>query len=50
MPRDDPGSLEESVYIDIVAYVLQQNAFPSGAEELKSDAETLKSILFVKKP
>src|SRR5215471_2813142 len=42
MPRSDPGSLNAAVYLDIVTYILQQNGFPSGESELKSDA--LKSI------
>jgi mono/diheme cytochrome c family protein len=38
MPRNNPGSLEPATYVDIVAYILQQNDFPVGASELKSDA------------
>lgn len=34
MPRTAPGSLTDAAYTDIVAYVLQLNAFPPGAEEL----------------
>jgi cytochrome c len=50
MPQDDRGSLNDPTCIDIVAYILQQNSFPSGAEELKADHEALKQILLVKKP
>lgn len=50
MPQDDRGSLNDPTCIDIVAYILQQNSFPDGAEELKADPEALKDILLVKKP
>jgi cytochrome c len=50
MPQDDMGSLDDKTCIDIVAYILQQNAFPDGASELRTDAETLRQILLVKKP
>lgn len=42
MPRNAPGTLETTTYVDIVAYVLQQNGFPSGVSDLSSD--NLKSI------
>jgi mono/diheme cytochrome c family protein len=42
MPRNDPGSLNTATYLDIVSYILQQNGFPSGESELKSDS--LKNI------
>jgi mono/diheme cytochrome c family protein len=42
MPRNEPGSLESATYVDIIAYILQQNGFPTGASELKADL--LKSI------
>jgi mono/diheme cytochrome c family protein len=50
MPEDDRGSLDDRTVVDIVSYILNQNAFPAGAEELVADAESLKKILIVKKP
>ena len=38
MPRGAPRSLDDSEYLDIIAYLLQVNAFPSGSEELTADA------------
>lgn len=38
MPAGLPGSLSDDVYLDIVAYVLQANAFPAGNDELRLDA------------
>lgn len=37
MPEDAPGTLEDQVYTDIVAYILQLNGFPAGAGELPPD-------------
>ena len=37
MPLADPGSLEEATYADIVAYILDRNAFPEGEDELDPD-------------
>jgi mono/diheme cytochrome c family protein len=47
MPRDAPASLRDETYVDIIAYVLQVNGFPSGREDLKSDS--LKNIQIVGK-
>lgn len=44
MPFDNPGSLEPSEYIDIVAYILELNAQPKGEQELAADVKTLKMI------
>ena len=38
MPANAPSSLEDGAYLDIVAYMLRQNAFPSGDSELTSAA------------
>lgn len=44
MPSDAPGSLKSQEVLDIVAYMLQVNGFPAGAEELKSaeDAQQIR--------
>ncbi|GMV05329.1 MAG: hypothetical protein AMXMBFR53_16080 [Gemmatimonadota bacterium] len=41
MPEDAPGSLEDQVYVDIVAYILQLNGFPAGSRELPPDQAVL---------
>jgi mono/diheme cytochrome c family protein len=38
MPRRAAGSLTDAQYLDVVAYILQQNDFPAGARELDADA------------
>lgn len=37
MPRGAAGSLSDKAYVDIVAYVLNANEFPAGAQELGVD-------------
>ena len=44
MPTEDPGSLSQQSYAAILAYILQQNEFPSGDSELPSNADALTSI------
>ena len=34
MPQSAPGSLSDAAYTDVVAYILNENAFPPGSEEL----------------
>jgi mono/diheme cytochrome c family protein len=35
MPRGAPASLGDTTYLDIVTYLLKENDFPSGAQELR---------------
>lgn len=48
MPSDNPKSLPSSKVIDILAYVLSKNAFPSGKAVLPDDVAVLKDIKFAK--
>ena len=34
MPADDPATLEDAEYLDILAYLIQANGFPAGPGEL----------------
>jgi len=34
MPENRPGSLDESTYLDILAYILQRNEYPAGTTPL----------------
>lgn len=47
MPTDTPGVFKRQDIVDVIAYVLNFNAFPAGRNELPSDDATLKSIQFV---
>ena len=44
MPASDPGALSRQEYVDVIAFILNQNAYPAGKEELTSD-DVLKSIV-----
>jgi cytochrome c len=41
MPADRPDSLTARAYVDIVAFLLSRNDFPSGADELSRTPERL---------
>ena len=41
MPADNPGSLSAARALDIVAYLLKSNRFPSGTAELAVGGEAL---------
>jgi cytochrome c len=49
MPKDKPGSLGTGAYVDVVAYLLQANKFPSGDRELPRTPEQLESIAIERK-
>jgi len=38
MPLDNPGSLKENVYRDILAYLLKKNSYRAGSNELTAEA------------
>jgi quinoprotein glucose dehydrogenase len=44
MPRNDPASLTDGTYLDIVTYILKANAFPAGSDELKPGGDLLGTI------
>ena len=44
MPSDRPNSLSSERYRDIVAFILQANKFPPGAQALADDADALQQI------
>jgi hypothetical protein len=47
MPRGAPATLSDKAYVDIVAYMLKANEFPTGAQELR--IEDLQRIQLVGK-
>ena len=47
MPRNNPGTLSDAVYVDILSFVLSANTMPAGSAELRPD--TLKDIQFIGK-
>ncbi len=49
MPEDNPGSLPQQEYGDILAYFLSLNAFPTGDTELQGNAAAMATITIEKK-
>ena len=49
MPRDNPGGLNARAYVDVIAYVLQSNKFPSGPTDLSLNPDALGRIVIDKK-
>ncbi len=49
MPPNGPNETTDEAKIDIVAFLLQSNAFPAGQIELKLDAEALDRIEIVRR-
>ena len=48
MPPQNPGTLKEDEYLNILAYILKFNGFPEGNKPLTSKIEELKQIKFQK--
>ncbi|MGD8282000.1 MAG: cytochrome c [Gemmatimonadota bacterium] len=46
MPPSRPGQLSAEDYADVVAYLLQENAFPHGSADLPAQQESLHLIVF----
>ena len=38
MPDDNPGGLEEQIYLDVVSYILRMNGHGPGSSELAADS------------
>ncbi|MGB7219257.1 MAG: c-type cytochrome [Vicinamibacterales bacterium] len=47
MPREAPAGLSDRQYLDVMAYLFQQNGFPAGSDELTVNVERLRSIKIV---
>ena len=47
MPATQPGSLEHGDYVQIMAFLLQQNGFPAGSTELQFDATKTSTVPFL---
>jgi mono/diheme cytochrome c family protein len=44
MPKEQPGTLEDQEYADVIAYLLRINGAPPGKTELPTEAKALKWI------
>lgn len=45
MPQNNPGSLPDKDYVDILAFALSQSRYPAGDTELTHQKEALEDIL-----
>ena len=45
MPEGAPASLSAQSYVDIIAYLLHANEFPSGDTELSTDEDVIQQII-----
>jgi cytochrome c len=50
MPPSAPGSLTRTQYVDLAAFLLKSNGFPSGFDALGTDADRLKLITIQRTP
>jgi mono/diheme cytochrome c family protein len=44
MPKNEPGTLTESEYVVVLAYLLKMNGLPAGSTQLAADPSALKLI------
>lgn len=44
MPKNEPGSLSEQDYVDVMSYMLRMNGMPTGMDELPADSVALTNI------
>ena len=44
MPKNAPGSLSKTQYLDVLAYILKVNGYPAGPRQLTDDDHELKRI------
>jgi mono/diheme cytochrome c family protein len=50
MPFGNPGILSDQEYLDIIAYILKFNGYPTGDQELAPDVATLARIRIMPLP
>ena len=50
MPSMNPGNLDDQTNIDIVAFILKFNGYPSGKQDLAADLQTLATITITPVP
>ena len=50
MPEDNPGSLTDAEYVDVIAYILSAGAMPAGETELALDRGRLARVVLGPQP
>jgi len=46
MPQDKPGTMTRQQVADLLAFILQENKFPAGKDELARQTDLLNAIMF----
>ena len=44
MPKNEPGSLTDKEYVDVMSYMLRLNGMPAGNDELPADSSALTKV------
>lgn len=50
MPEEEPGTLTQRTYVDIVAYLMQLNGVPAGTTALEAEPSVLSSARLTFRP
>jgi len=50
MPENNPSSLTEQEYVDVIAYMLTVGGMPAGEEDLQPDPQSLASVVMRAQP
>jgi mono/diheme cytochrome c family protein len=50
MPESNPGSLTDSEYVDVIAYMLSVGGMPAGEDELRPDWQSLARVVIERQP
>lgn len=50
MPENNPGSLSDQEYVDVIAYMLSVSRIPAGSDELPPDAQSLARTVIQPQP
>ncbi len=50
MPEDNPGSLTDEEYVDVIAYMLSVGGMPAGEAELRPDLRRLALVVIQQQP
>ncbi len=50
MPENNPGSLTEQEYVDVIAYMLSVSRIPAGDDELRADPQNLARNVIQQQP
>jgi hypothetical protein len=48
MPFDEPGTLSEAIYVDVLSFLLQENGYPAGSADLAPGLDQLAAIRLAK--